>query len=48
MATLGYLWTYNHLFGRKWGKDLLEAGALKVIDKPFTKEKLIETMEKYL
>ncbi len=30
------------------GKDILEAGALEIIEKPFTKKQLIETIEKYL
>ncbi len=35
-------------FGRKWKRDLLEAGALEVIDKPFTKKGLIKIVERYL
>ncbi len=35
-------------YGRKWRKDLLEAGALEVIDKPFRKKDLIEVVERYI
>lgn len=30
------------------GKELLDAGALEIIEKPFTKSKLFEKIEKYL
>ena len=30
------------------GKDLLNAGARDIIDKPFTRKKLLETIEKYV
>jgi len=35
-------------YARKKGKELLEAGALEVIEKPFTRKQLIEVIEKYL
>ncbi|MCS7130737.1 MAG: response regulator [Archaeoglobaceae archaeon] len=35
-------------FASQKGKEILEAGALEIIEKPFTKKKLIETIEKYL
>jgi len=35
-------------FSKKWGRDLLEAGALEVIDKPFTRKRLVEVVERYL
>jgi len=35
-------------FGKRWGKELLEAGALEVIEKPFTRKKILEVVEKYL
>ncbi len=35
-------------FASQKGKEMLEAGALEIIEKPFTKKKLIETIEKYL
>jgi two-component system chemotaxis response regulator CheY len=35
-------------FASQKGKDILEAGALEIIEKPFTKKKLIEMIEKYL
>ncbi|MBO8182474.1 MAG: response regulator [Archaeoglobus sp.] len=34
-------------FGRRWGKELLEAGALEIINKPFRKRDLIEVVERY-
>ena len=34
-------------FGRKWGKDLLNAGALEIINKPFRKKDLLRVVEKY-
>ena len=30
------------------GNEMIEAGALEVIEKPFTRKKLLETIEKYL
>ncbi|WP_230972487.1 response regulator [Archaeoglobus neptunius] len=33
---------------RRRGQELLDAGAKEVIEKPFTRKKLIETVEKYL
>jgi len=35
-------------FAVQKGKDLLKAGALEIIEKPFTKKKLVDTIEKYL
>jgi two-component system response regulator/two-component system chemotaxis response regulator CheY len=35
-------------FGRRWGKELLEAGALEIINKPFRKRDLIEIIDRYL
>lgn len=35
-------------FGRRWGKELLEAGALEIINKPFRKKDLIDVVEKYM
>lgn len=35
-------------FAIQKGKDLLKAGALEIIEKPFTRKKLIDTIEKYL
>ncbi|MDK2795501.1 MAG: two-component system, chemotaxis family, chemotaxis protein CheY [Archaeoglobaceae archaeon] len=35
-------------FASQKGKEILEAGALEIIEKPFTKKKLLETIEKYL
>jgi two-component system response regulator/two-component system chemotaxis response regulator CheY len=35
-------------FGRKLGKDLLEAGALEIMIKPFRKKDLVGVVEKYL
>ncbi|MCX8172917.1 MAG: response regulator [Archaeoglobaceae archaeon] len=35
-------------FALQKGKDLLQAGALEIIEKPFTRRKLIETIEKHL
>lgn len=35
-------------YARKKGKGLLEAGALEVIEKPFTRKQLIEVIEKYI
>ncbi len=35
-------------FGRRWGKDLLEAGAIDIVDKPFRKKELIEVVERHL
>lgn len=35
-------------FAKRWGKDLLEAGALEIVEKPFTKKKLIEVVKKHL
>ena len=34
-------------FGRRWGRELLEIGALEIIDKPFRRRDLIEIIEKY-
>ena len=34
-------------FGRRWGKELLKAGALEIIDKPFRRRDLIDIIEKY-
>jgi len=34
-------------FGKRWGKELLEAGALDIIDKPFRRKDLIGIVEKY-
>jgi len=35
-------------YARKRGKELLEAGALEVLEKPFTRKQLIEVIDKYL
>jgi two-component system response regulator/two-component system chemotaxis response regulator CheY len=35
-------------FKKRLGKDLLDAGALEVIEKPFTRRTLIGVVEKYL
>jgi CheY-like chemotaxis protein len=35
-------------FGRRWRNDLIEAGALEVIDKPLRRKELIEVVERYL
>jgi len=35
-------------YAKKRGKELLEAGAVEVIEKPFTRKQLIEAIEKYL
>jgi CheY-like chemotaxis protein len=35
-------------FGKKWGKDLLEAGVLEIVEKPFTRKKLVEVVERHL
>jgi len=35
-------------YAKKKGKELLEAGAVEVIEKPFTRKQLIEAIEKYL
>ena len=35
-------------YAAKRGKELLEAGAKEIVEKPFTRKKLIETIEKYL
>lgn len=35
-------------YSRKRGKDLLKAGALEIVEKPFTRNQLIEVIEKYL
>lgn len=35
-------------FSVQKGKDLIKAGALEIIEKPFTRKKLIDTIEKYL
>jgi len=35
-------------YAKSRGKEMLEAGVLDVIEKPFTKKKLLETIEKYL
>ncbi len=35
-------------YAQNKGKDLLEAGAKEILEKPFTRKKLIETIEKYL
>ncbi len=35
-------------FGGRWKRELLEAGALEVIDKPFTKRGLMKIVERYL
>lgn len=35
-------------FGRRWGKELLEAGALEIINKPFRKRDLVEIVNRYL
>ncbi|AIG97264.1 MAG: Response regulator [Archaeoglobus fulgidus] len=35
-------------YARKKGKELLDAGALEVVEKPFTRRQLIEVIEKYL
>ncbi|MEM2425666.1 MAG: response regulator [Archaeoglobaceae archaeon] len=35
-------------FSIQKGKDLLKAGALEIIEKPFTRKKLIDTIEKHL
>ena len=35
-------------YAMKKGKKLLEAGALEIIEKPFTRKQLIEVIEKYL
>ena len=34
-------------FGRRWGRELLEAGALEIVNKPFRRRDLIEIIEKY-
>ena len=35
-------------YARRRGKELLDAGALEILEKPFTRRKLLETIEKYL
>lgn len=35
-------------YARRRGQELLDAGALEIIEKPFTRKKLLETIEKYL
>lgn len=35
-------------YARRRGQELLDAGALEIIEKPFTRRKLLETIEKYL
>ncbi len=35
-------------FSSHKGKDLLNVGAKEIIDKPFTRKKLLETIEKYV
>jgi len=35
-------------YARHKGKELIEAGALEIIEKPFTKKQLIELIEKYI
>jgi len=35
-------------YAKKRGKELLEVGAVEVIEKPFTRKQLIEAIEKYL
>lgn len=35
-------------FRNRWGKDLLEAGAIELIDKPFRKRELLEIVKKHL
>jgi len=35
-------------YARKKGKELLEAGALEIVEKPFTRKQLIEVIERYL
>ena len=35
-------------FARGRGQELLDAGALEIIEKPFTKKKLLEVIEKYM
>jgi len=35
-------------FGKKWGNELLEAGALEIVEKPFTRKRLVEVVERYL
>lgn len=35
-------------YARSKGEELLKAGALEIIEKPFTRSKLIEVIEKYL
>ena len=35
-------------FKYKLGKEMLEAGALEIVEKPFTKKKLVEVVGKYL
>ncbi|MBO8183550.1 MAG: response regulator [Archaeoglobus sp.] len=34
-------------FKSKWGEDLIEAGAIDVMDKPFKKDELLGIVEKY-
>ncbi len=35
-------------YASKRGRELLEAGAKEIIEKPFTRRKLLDTIEKYL
>ncbi|WP_202318796.1 response regulator [Archaeoglobus neptunius] len=35
-------------YAKKRGRELLESGALEIIEKPFTRKKILETIEKYI
>lgn len=35
-------------YAKRRGQELLDAGALEIIEKPFTRKKLLETIEKYM